>query len=63
MGKVTKEDKSGGVIGANIDSAQVTLKIREKDNKTELTISARRYLLPKPEIANGVLYKISEKLK
>jgi len=63
MGKVTKEDKSGGVIGANIDSVQVTLKIREKDNKTELTISARRYLLPKPEIANGVLYKISEKLK
>lgn len=64
MGRLTKEDKAGGILGAEIDSAQVALKIRKKpDNKTEVVISARKYLLPKPEIAGGVLYKISEKIK
>ena len=64
MGKVTKEDKSGGIIKADINSAQVALKINKKtNNKTGLIISARKYLFPKPEIANGVLYEISEKLK
>ncbi len=64
MGRLTKEDKPNGILGAEIDSAQVALKIRKKpDNKTEVVISARKYLLPKPEIAGGVLYKISEKIK
>ncbi|MDD5464956.1 MAG: AsmA family protein [Candidatus Omnitrophica bacterium] len=64
MGRLTKEDKPNGILGAEIDSAQVALKIRKKpNNKTEVVISARKYLLPKPEIAGGVLYKISEKIK
>jgi len=64
MGRLTKEDRSGGILGAEINSAQVALKIRKKsNNKTELVISARKYLFPKPEIAGGVLYEISEKLK
>ncbi|MDD5477577.1 MAG: AsmA family protein [Candidatus Omnitrophica bacterium] len=64
MGRLTKEDKPNGILGAEIDSAQVALKIRKKpDNKTEVVISARKYLFPKPEIAGGVLYEISEKIK
>ena len=61
MGKITGEDKTKGIIKANISSAQVTLKINKKTgNKTQVVVSARKYLLPKPEIAGGVLYEISE---
>lgn len=63
-GKVTKEDKAAGVIGAVVDSSQVAIKINKKaDNKTEVVVSARKYLFPKSEIAGGVLYDIAEKLK
>lgn len=64
MGKVTKEDRSGGILGAEINDAQVSLKITQKaGNLTGVVISARKYLLPKPEIAGGVLYEISEELR
>ena len=64
MGKLTKEDKQSGVLAAEINSAQVALKIRKKaDNKIEVVISARQYLFPKPEVAGGVLYEISKELK
>ncbi len=63
-GKITKEDKSAGIIGAEVNSAEVTIKIKKKvENKIELIISARKYFLPKPAIAGGVLYEINEKLK
>lgn len=64
QGKITREDKTRGIISATINSAQITVKISKKvDAQTQVVISARKYLLPKPEIAGGVLYKISEKLK
>jgi len=64
MGKITREGKSQGIIGAIINSAQINVKIIKKaDNKTQVVVSARKYLLPKPEIAGGVIYRISEKLK
>jgi len=63
-GKITAEDKSNGIIKAEINSAGVALKINRKSaNKTEIAASARKLLLPKPEIAGGVLYEIAEKLK
>ena len=63
-GKITREDKTRGIISATINSAQITVKIIKKANsKTQVVISARKYLLPKPEVAGGVLYEISEKLK
>ncbi len=63
MGKITKQDAPNGVIKANINGAWVSLQLRKKeDNKTEITISARKYMFPKPEIAGGVLYQISDKL-
>lgn len=63
-GRVTQEDKAGGIIAAEIGSAQVNVKITKKvNNRTEVIISAREFLFPKPEIANGVLYEISKKLK
>lgn len=64
QGKITREDKSQGIISATINSAQINVKIiKEPDNKAQVVVSARKYLLPKPEIAGGILYGISEKLK
>jgi len=63
MGKLTKEDAENGAIKANIQGAMVAIQIRNgSDNKTEITISARKYLFPKPDIAGGVLYGIVDKL-
>ncbi|MFC1675224.1 hypothetical protein ACFL1K_05020 [Candidatus Omnitrophota bacterium] len=63
MGRITKDDASGGVIKADIDGAMVALMLRKgADNKTEITISARKYMFPKMDIAGGVLYQIVDKL-
>lgn len=62
MGSVTRQDLSKGMIQANIKGANVTLQLTRKGPSAELTISARKYLFPKLDIAGGVLYEISEKL-
>jgi len=64
MGTITKHDASNGVIKANINGATVALILRKSaDNKTEITISARKYMFPKLDIAGGVLYQILDKLQ
>jgi hypothetical protein len=63
MGKVTKDDLKTGVIEAQVDSANVVLRFKKaSSSKTGITASARKTLLPKPEIAAGVLYEIEEKV-
>ncbi len=64
MGTITKDDALNGVIKANINGAMVALILRKAaDNKTEITISGRKYMFPKPDIAGGVLYQILDKLQ
>ncbi len=64
MGRITKEDVPKGTIKAKISGARVALQLKgQTDNKTEITISARKYLFPKPDIAGGVLYQILDKLQ
>lgn len=64
MGRVTKDDALNGEIKANISGARIALILKKKaDNKTEVTISARKYLFPKPDISGGVLYEILDKLQ
>lgn len=63
MGTITKDDASSGAIKANINGVMVALMLRRgADNKTEITISARKYMFPKLDIAGGVLYQILDKL-
>ncbi len=63
-GVVNKEDKIAYVITAEAGGANITVRLEEKSPRlTQVSVSARKYLFPKPEIANGILYKISEKLK
>ena len=63
MGSITKEDALNGAIKANIKGSSVALILRKhSENKTEITISARKYMLPQPDIAGGVLYQILDKM-
>jgi len=64
MGTVTEHGATNGTIKANINGAMVTLMLRKGEgNKTEITISARKYMFPKLDIAGGVLYQIIDKLQ
>ena len=63
MGTITEQDTANGEIKATINGANVTLHLqKQKDGKIGITISARKFMLPKPDIAGGVLYQIVEKL-
>ncbi len=63
LGQITKDDPSDGAIRATIDGARVAIALRKiSDDKTEITISARRFMLPRMEIAAGVLYQIVDKM-
>lgn len=63
-GQIIQENKLGGEIKASVYDADVALKLEKiSGNKTKITISARKYMFPKREIASGVLYQIDEKLK
>lgn len=63
-GTIKKEDKITYEITAQAEGASISVRLEEKSPRvTQVTVSARKYLLPKPEIANGILYKITEKLK
>ena len=64
MGTITKDDAPNGAIKANINGAMVALQLRKNaSNKTEITISARKDMFPKVDIAGGVLYQILDKLQ
>lgn len=63
-GNTTMEDKKGGWIKAEIEGYNVAAHIEKLTPKTvRITISARKYALPKAQFARDILDKISEKLK
>jgi len=64
VGKVKQESASLGVIKADVEGAQVSLELKEiSKGVTGITVSARKLFLPRPEIAEGVIYQIREELK
>jgi len=62
LGNITSSDRATGNIKLQVYGADAEIKI-SKGPKINITISARKYLFPKPEIAAGILYEVSEKLK
>lgn len=63
-GRVKKEDRESGVISAEVNAVQVTLKLKKLSGKsTQVTISGRKFGLPQPNVASGVLYQLHERLK
>lgn len=62
--KIQLEDRSAGIIKGEVDKVNVTVKIAEINGKTvRVTVTARKYMLPKPKAASAILYQISQKLK
>ena len=61
MGKVVREDPVLGLVQANINGANVTLRLTRQGDHTRLKVGARKFMLPKLDIAGGVLYQIAEK--
>ncbi len=63
-GTITSASQTEGVIKADLNGHNLTAKIAKSDQgKTEIVIAARKYLIPQPEVAQGILYQIQEKLK
>lgn len=63
-GKIRKEDKAAGIISAEVNGARVNFILKKLSEKsTQITISARKFGLPKDEIASGVMYRLKEHLK
>ncbi|MFH0739026.1 MAG: AsmA family protein [Candidatus Omnitrophota bacterium] len=64
LGDIAKRDERRGVIKGKIHGIEVIIKISHiLDKEVTIAVSARKYLIPKPHIAEGLLYQISEKLK
>lgn len=64
MGQVTMEDSGTGVLKARVQGCDVALKVvAQQAGGVQVTVSARKLLIPKPEIAGGVLHEITQKLQ
>ena len=63
-GILASADNKKGVIKGTVDGVRVVVQVVNVDqNKTNVIVSGRKFLLPKPTIAAGVLYEISKKVK
>jgi len=63
-GKIKNGDRKKGIIHAEVNGAGVALQLKKiTDLKTQITVSARKFGLPQPEISSGILYRISQELK
>ncbi len=64
LGTVIKEDSQKGLILAKVYGCSITINVLDTGwNKSHIRIKARQYLLAKLEIANGLLYQLTQKLK
>ena len=64
LGSVRTADPKKGQIIAKVYGCNITINIRDNGwFKSGITIKARQYLLAKLEIANGLLYQLTERLK
>ena len=62
-GQVESSNKERGQIKAKVEGAGVSIQLTRQGSVTSVRISARKMLLPKPEISDGILYQLSEKIK
>lgn len=63
-GNITMDDEKLGWIKADINNYKTAVHIEQLTEKTvQITVSARKYALPKAQFARDILSKISKKLK
>ena len=64
LGNLKKTDNAKGVIFAKIYDCDVSFEIKQIDKKSvTVKVKARKYMLARPNIASGILYQLTEKLK
>ena len=64
IGTVTSANPETKIINAKVDKASVSVNISQNDEeKTVIRVKARRMLMPKGEVADGILHQISQILK
>ena len=62
-GQLVKSDRSKGSIEGKLEGTDVKIKVEKLSwFKTRITVSARKFMMPKREFAGGVLYQIGKKL-
>ena len=62
-GEIKSHDPVTGEIKAKVSGSDVTIQIQKvAGGKTAIDVAARKMMLPKPEIANGILRQIAQKL-
>jgi len=63
-GEFLSGDEQSGILKANVNGNSVTVRVTKRDvGKTEIIVSARKFMIPQPEAARGILYQIGERLK
>lgn len=61
--KLKSQDKDQGLIKAVVQSCDVVIKISIFAGKSKVTVTARRMLIPKPEVAGGIIHQLSERIR
>jgi hypothetical protein len=63
-GSIKKEDAKEGQIFAKVYGADIVMTIQDKGwNKASVAVKARKYLLARLEVANGILYQLKQRIK
>jgi hypothetical protein len=62
-GKIKSQDRSKGLLKASVQGCDVAAKVEATGGRTKLTISARQFMIPKPEVAGGIQHQVGEKIK
>lgn len=62
-GRIKNSNKETGIISAEVDNAAVNVYITQADRGSKIKVSARKYFIPKPEIAKGIIYRVKEELR
>lgn len=59
-GRIDSKDQAEGIVKGKLEGCDVAIKLEKvEENKTKITVSARKMLLPKPKIAGGIIHQIS----
>ncbi|MDP2653760.1 MAG: hypothetical protein Q8Q08_06985 [Candidatus Omnitrophota bacterium] len=63
-GLLVREDRNTGMIKARVEGAVVAVRVAKiTRSRVNVTVSARKLFVPKPQVAGGVLYVIEQRVK
>ena len=64
QGTIKKENPQKRTINAKVEGVNVAMKVIEsKDGRAKVTISARKFFIPKKHVADTLLYELADKLR